>query len=189
VWFSYNRVDRRMICYYFYLWDDDFGPAFIKVCAYFPYPGKIWFDGHEWAKRRAAKAGIGFRELSNGFAAASDAPMLQDICDRLGPGPITVFVERWWARLPLPFTPADRAAGYWWDISMCQVEVAKTIVFTARQKGRHHDLGRRPRRATTRPEPGAAAPCPGHGDQSSGVWLRVCQRRSTYVVCGDAGST
>ena len=24
------------------LWDDDFGPAFIKICAYFPYPAKIW---------------------------------------------------------------------------------------------------------------------------------------------------
>jgi hypothetical protein len=131
VWFSYNRVERRVTCYYFYLWDDDFGPAFIKICAYFPYPGKIWFNGHEWAKRQAAKVGIGFRELSNGFASATDPVGLQRICDRLGPGPITVFAERWWARLPLPFTAADRVAGYWWDISLRQVEVAKTIVFTA----------------------------------------------------------
>jgi hypothetical protein len=29
-------------CYYFYVWDQAFGPAFIKICAYFPYPGKIW---------------------------------------------------------------------------------------------------------------------------------------------------
>jgi hypothetical protein len=136
VWFSFNRVDRRVICYYFYLWDDDFGPAFIKVCAYFPYPGKIWFNGHEWAKRQATKAGIGFRDLSNGFASATDPQQLQDICDRLGPGPITVFAERWWARLPLPFTPADRAAGYWWDISIRQVEFAKTIVFTAPRHAR-----------------------------------------------------
>jgi hypothetical protein len=28
-------------CFYFYLWDADFGPAFIKVCAYFPYPIKV----------------------------------------------------------------------------------------------------------------------------------------------------
>ncbi|MCW3820465.1 hypothetical protein ONA91_39145 [Micromonospora sp. DR5-3] len=131
VWFTYQRVDRRVTCYYFYLWDTDFGPAFIKICAYFPYPGKIWFNGHEWAKRQAAKAGISFRELSNGFAACEDPHALQDICDRLGPGTITVFAERWSARLPLPFTPADRAAGYWWDISMRQIEVAKTIVFTA----------------------------------------------------------
>lgn len=35
-WFSFTKADRRVTCYYFYLWDLDFGPAFIKVCAYFP---------------------------------------------------------------------------------------------------------------------------------------------------------
>jgi hypothetical protein len=136
VWFSYNRVERRVSCYYFYLWDADVGPAFVKICTYFPYPGKIWLNGHDWAKRQATRAGIGFRELSNGFASADDPAALQDICDRLGPGQIRVFAERWWARLPLPFTPADRAAGYWWDISMRQVEVAKTIVFAAPRHAR-----------------------------------------------------
>jgi hypothetical protein len=33
-WFT--KADRRVTCYYFYLWDDDFGPGFVKVCAYFP---------------------------------------------------------------------------------------------------------------------------------------------------------
>jgi hypothetical protein len=136
VWFSYQRVERRVTCYYFYLWDAEVGPAFIKLCAYFPYPGKIWINGHEWAKRQALKAGIGFRELSNGFAASDDPAALQAICDRFGPGVITVFTERWWSRLPLPFTAADRAAGYWWNISMRQVEIAKTIVFTAPRHAR-----------------------------------------------------
>jgi hypothetical protein len=77
-----------------------------------------------------------FRELSNGFATCEDPDALQDICDRLGPGVIRVFAERWWARLPLPFTQADRDAGYWWDISMRQVEVATTIVFTAPRHAR-----------------------------------------------------
>ena len=40
--FSVVKTDRRVTCYYFYLWDEGFGPAFIKVCAYFPYPAKIW---------------------------------------------------------------------------------------------------------------------------------------------------
>jgi len=46
---------------------------------------KIWLNGHEWAKRQASKAGIGFTELSNGFATATDPAALQAICDRLGP--------------------------------------------------------------------------------------------------------
>jgi hypothetical protein len=56
-WFT--KADRRVSVYYFYLWDNDFGPAFIKVCTYFPYPAKIWLNGHEWAKRQATHAGIG----------------------------------------------------------------------------------------------------------------------------------
>jgi len=66
--FSFVKADRRVTCYYFYLWDAGFGPAFIKICSYFPYPAKVWVNGHEWAKRQAARAGIGFSELSNGFA-------------------------------------------------------------------------------------------------------------------------
>jgi hypothetical protein len=50
---------RRVTCFYFYIWDDDFGSAFVKVCAYVSYPMKIWLNGHEWAKRQAVKAGIG----------------------------------------------------------------------------------------------------------------------------------
>ncbi|CAN5764810.1 hypothetical protein BH20ACT6_BH20ACT6_10290 [soil metagenome] len=135
-WFSFAKADRRVTCYYFYLWDEDFGPAFVKVCAYFPYPMKIWCNGHEWAKRQASKAGLGFSELSNGFAATQDPAALQEICDRLGPGQLRVFCERWWSRLPLPLTATDRAAGYWWDISMRQVEVSRTIVFDAPRHGR-----------------------------------------------------
>ena len=103
-WFSFTKADRRVTCYYFYLWDDEFGPAFIKVCAYFPYPAKIWINGHEWAKRQAIQAGIGFTELSNGFAATDDPAGLQAICDRLGPATIEAFSERWFAVLPLPLT-------------------------------------------------------------------------------------
>lgn len=29
------------------VWDADFGPAFINIRAYFPYPGKVWLNGHE----------------------------------------------------------------------------------------------------------------------------------------------
>ena len=128
--FGWDKAERRVTCYYFYVWDDDFGPAFVKVCAYFPYPIKVWLNGHEWAKRQATKAGIGFTELSNGFAATDDSDRLQAICDRLGPATIEAFVERWLAVLPLPLTEHDRASGYWWELSMRQIEVSRTIVFT-----------------------------------------------------------
>ena len=34
--FSFDKKDRRVTVYYFYLWDAGFGPAFIKVCTYCP---------------------------------------------------------------------------------------------------------------------------------------------------------
>jgi hypothetical protein len=134
--YTFAKTDRRVTCYYFYLWDEDFGPAFIKVCAYFPYPAKIWVNGHEWAKRQAARAGIGFTELSNGFAACGDPAALQQICDRLRPGTIEVFAQRWLHRLPMPFGRKDQQAGYWWEISMRQVEVSRTLVLDAPRRAR-----------------------------------------------------
>jgi len=134
--FGWDRADRRVSCFYFYLWDVDFGPAFIKITSYFPYPVKVWCNGHEWAKRQAVKAGIGFTALANGFASCDDPGGLQQICDRLGPGTIGVFFERWMARLPLPLTPADRANNYWWELSMRQVEVSRTLVFDQPRNGR-----------------------------------------------------
>jgi hypothetical protein len=134
--FTFTKADRRVTCYYFYLWDAGFGPAFIKVCSYFPYPAKVWVNGHEWAKRQAARAGISFTELSNGFAACDNPAGLQAICDRLGPGTIEVFAQRWLHRLPMPLTDYDEACGYWWELSMRQVEVSRTIVFDAPRRAR-----------------------------------------------------
>jgi hypothetical protein len=134
--FTFAKADRRVTCYYFYLHDADFGAAFIKVCSYFPYPAKVWVNGHEWAKQQARKLGLVFTELSNGFAACDDPAGLQEICDRLQPGTIEVFAQRWLHRLPMPFGAAEQKAGYWWELSMRQVEVSRTVVFDAPRQAR-----------------------------------------------------
>jgi hypothetical protein len=127
--FSFTKEQRRVSVFYVYIFDERMGPGFIKICTYFPYPVKAWVNGHEWAKRQALAAGIGFTELSNGFASCDDPAGLQQICDRFGPGTIKVWFERWMARLPLPLTSADRDAGYWWGLSMRQIETSRTLVF------------------------------------------------------------
>ncbi|HYA52908.1 MAG TPA: hypothetical protein VEG33_17270, partial [Streptosporangiaceae bacterium] len=127
--FSFIKEQRRVSVFYVYIWDTKMGGGFIKICTYFPYPVKAWVNGHEWAKRQAAAAGIGFTELSNGFASCDDPAGLQAICDRFGPGAVQVWFERWMARIPLPLTGADRDAGYWWELSMRQVETSRTLVF------------------------------------------------------------
>ena len=134
--FGFDKTDRRVSVFYFYVWDDDFGPGFIKLCSYFPYPAKVWVNGHEWAKRHAGKAGIGFTALANGFAACDDPDGLQQVCDRLGPTQILLFFERWMRVIPTPLTAEDRAGGYWWQLSMRQIEISRTLVFDAPRHAR-----------------------------------------------------
>ena len=130
------REERRVGVYYFYICDPDFGPGFIKICTYFPYPAKVWVNGHEWAKRQADHAGIEYRALSNGFAACDQPAALQAICDSFAPVHVQWFFDRWITSIPTPFTRADRAAGSWWELSMRQVEVSRTLVLDDPRRAR-----------------------------------------------------
>jgi hypothetical protein len=134
--FDFTKSSRRVGTYYFYILDPDFGVGFIKLCTYFPYPGKVWVNGHEWAKRQADHAGIGYTELSNGFATCDDPDALQEICDRFGPDDVQGFFDRWTAVIPTPFTVEDHEAGYWWELSMRQVEVSRTLVLDDPRRAR-----------------------------------------------------
>ncbi|MDR3360958.1 MAG: hypothetical protein LBO20_10045 [Bifidobacteriaceae bacterium] len=124
--------------YYFYCFDDDFGPFFIKFCSYFPYTARLCVNGHEWAKRQASKAGIAFTALDNAFGevAPEDVPKIQAICDQLGPTQIETLVRKWLTILPDPFDDADRAAGHHWDISVLQAEFSLTQVLDRPVSGR-----------------------------------------------------
>lgn len=134
--FTFDKADRAVTTYYFYVLDPDFGPGYIRICSYFPYPAKVWVNGHSWAKRQAERAGIAYTELSNGLASSPDPRRLQKICDRLGPRHLKRFFDRWMAQIPTPLTQADRTAGYWWELSVGQVEVARTICFDAPRRAR-----------------------------------------------------
>jgi hypothetical protein len=122
--------------FYVYAVDRDFGPFFLKFCSYFPYNAKLCINGHEWAKRQAAKAGIGFTALDNGFASCADPAAVQAICDRLGVEQIDGLLRKWLAVLPHPFSPADREAGYHYDISILQAEFSLTQMLDRPVSGR-----------------------------------------------------
>jgi hypothetical protein len=122
--------------FYFYCVDSDFGPFFLKFCSYFPYNAKLCINGNHWAQQQAARAGIGFEALDNGFAAVSDPAALQQICDQLGPEQIDALLRKWLARLPHPFTPGDREAGYRYDISVLQAEFSLTQMLDKPMTGR-----------------------------------------------------
>ena len=122
--------------FYFYCLDADFGPFFLKFCSYFPYTAKLCLNGHHWAQRQAAKAGIGCTAMDNAFATVDDVPALQAICDALGPAHIQALLDKWLARLPHPFTADDRAAGFDYDLSILQAEFSLTQMLDAPVTGR-----------------------------------------------------
>jgi hypothetical protein len=122
--------------FYVYAVDADFGPFFLKFCSYFPYNAKLCLNGHEWAKRQAAKAGIAHTALDNGFATCEDPAAVQAICHRFGPEQIDRLLRKWLAILPHPFTAADRTAGYRYDIAVWQAEFSLTQVLDRPISGR-----------------------------------------------------
>ena len=122
--------------YYFYGVDDDFGPFFLKFSSYFPYSAKLCFNGHEYAKRQLAKAGIAYEPLDNGFRSCADPVRLQAICNDLSAEKIESFGRKWLERVPHPLTEFDRAAGYDYHFSILQAEFSLTQVLDRPLTGR-----------------------------------------------------
>ena len=57
---TYGHIFRSTVMcnqYYFYIYDDDFGPLFIKFSSYFPYTARVCLNGHEYLKRQLEKRG------------------------------------------------------------------------------------------------------------------------------------
>ena len=122
--------------YYIYALDRDFGPFFLKFCSYFPFNAKLCLNGHEYAKRQLAHRGIAFEALDNGILSCANPTRLQQICDNLSGDKINALLRKWLARLPHPFTGADRKAGYRYEISILQAEFSLTQIFDKPQHGR-----------------------------------------------------
>ena len=105
--FGFEKADRRVTVYYLYILDPSFGLGFIKICSYFPYPPKMWVNGHEWAKRQAAAEGLAFTELANGFATPACRPSAIDSA----PAKLQACFNYWDRPHPLPVHP-NGSAGW-----------------------------------------------------------------------------
>ncbi len=122
--------------YYIYAVDADCGPFFLKLCSYFPYNGRLCLNGHEYLKRQLAKEGVAFAALDNGIRACADPARLQALADGFDEHVIDALLRKWLARLPHPFSAADRLAGYRYALSVLQVECALTQVLDRPVHGR-----------------------------------------------------
>ncbi|HEV8039123.1 MAG TPA: winged helix-turn-helix domain-containing protein [Bryobacteraceae bacterium] len=122
--------------YYFYCVDENFGPFFLKFCSYFPYNAKLCLNGHEYAKQQLARQQIAYQPLDNGIRSCADPKRLQQICDSLSAAKIDMLLRKWLRRLPHPYPPADRAAGYRYQLSIWQIELSLTQVLDRPVSGR-----------------------------------------------------
>jgi hypothetical protein len=122
--------------FYCYGVDEDFGPFFLKYSSYFPYGAKFCFNGHEYLKRQLAKEGIAFEPLANGILSCANPKRMQQLADALSAERIGEFVAKWQSRLPCPFSRSEQALGYRYDVSMCQMEFARTQVLDRPVHGR-----------------------------------------------------
>jgi hypothetical protein len=134
--YGFHRVERRITVYYFYLFDREWGPCSIQICTYAPYAAQLWCNGHERAKRQLEETGLAYEPLKNGFRSCADPAALQRICDAIGPSDVERLFRRWMARIPVPLSEADRAAGYDWQLSMRQIEFSRTLVLDRPAQGR-----------------------------------------------------
>ena len=96
----------------------------------------MYLNGHEWAKRQARRRGLAFEALDNGFRSCENADALEAICAALSARDVEAFLRRRQARLPSPFTPADRRRGYGYALAFRQLELSDTRVFDRPQAGR-----------------------------------------------------
>jgi len=134
---DFSRQTVAVKHFYFYVHDREWGPAFLKIGTYVPYPIKLCLNGHEWVKQHLHRQRVRFTSLDNGFLACPHPATLHATCDALGPADVQAFFDRWSQRLPWPMTRADRAAGYDHRLAICQLEVSLTDVFDRPVQGRH----------------------------------------------------
>lgn len=134
--FSFSRQSVAVNHYYYYLHDAEWGPAFIKVGTYVPYPVRVCLNGNEWLKQQLRKEAIPYDSLDNGFLWCADPERLQQLADSLSPADVQAFFDRWVDWLPWPLTETDRAAGYRHRLSIWQLEMSLTQVFTRPIYGR-----------------------------------------------------
>jgi hypothetical protein len=130
------RTTAMVNHFYFYAVDEEFGPFFLKFCSYFPYNAKLCLNGHEYLKCQLRKRRIAHQALDNGVLSCSRPEQLQGFSDSLTTQKIDALLRKWLRRLPHPFTAADRAAGYRYDISIVQAEFSLTQVLDQPLNGR-----------------------------------------------------
>lgn len=149
--FTWTRSSFYVDHYYFYCFDDEFGPVMVKTVPYAPFPVFIWCNGHEWLKRQLEKLAIAYKALDNGLWEVDEPEIARALAENFDAREILELFARLMSWVPSVLEAGDAEAGYDYAFSMRQVEISTTAVFDKPRNGRalfesairdHLDLGR-----------------------------------------------
>ncbi len=136
--------------WYLYFADPEWGPAFVRLCSYAPYPCGAAPTATSGPSGSWPRPGSAPRPLTTACAPWM-TPSPPAACSRLGAGHVRDFLRRTTAVMPDPLTVEDRRAGFECAFSIAQLEVSDTAVFDQPRRARawfeaaiagHLDLGR-----------------------------------------------
>ena len=88
-------------------------------------------------KRQLTQREVPFEPLDNGIRSSDEPARVQRIADTLDAAKIDAVFRKWLRRVPHPFAPAHRAAGYRYHLSILQSEFALTQVLDRPVTGRY----------------------------------------------------
>ena len=94
--------------YNYYIQDRAFGPMFVRVSPYFPFPARLCLNQHDWIANRLRGEGVDFQQRNNSIVACNDPDALQRIADTLTAQDLTACGRKWIDRLVPFFTEEER---------------------------------------------------------------------------------
>jgi len=116
--------------YSFYIKDPEWGKMFVRVCPYFPFSARVYWNQHHWLAEQMRKRGIGFQQDQNAFLSCGAPAVLQQLADSLEPQDIVDRAQKWLAYLTPFFTSRERQQqGCQHRLFFAQAEYCNNLVF------------------------------------------------------------
>lgn len=126
-----RKCKRLYTFYYFYIYDEELGPIYLRVGSYVPFEATGYFNGHSFLARWLEKAKIAFKLRDNSFTYVDDPQVLQKAADSLDCKLIEQRFNYWSFKLGPKFSRSERQAlgglrRYW---CFAQVEYCMNFIF------------------------------------------------------------
>jgi hypothetical protein len=130
----YLELKQRWVNRYnFYLKDRHWGPMFVRMCPYFPFPARVCLNQHHWLAIRMQEEGIDFQQCTNAFLRCANPQRLQELAASLTARDLLRCGQKWLAAFTPFFSSYERhQAGCRHWLFFSQVEYCDNLIFHRR---------------------------------------------------------